>query len=84
MATGGISCDAGLTYPAIGDIYVERAMIKSASMTYLLADSTKIGRMSFSSLGQVELIDVLITDHGISAAERAGFEARGIEVLVAP
>jgi DeoR/GlpR family transcriptional regulator of sugar metabolism len=83
LATAGISFDAGLTYPAIGDIYVKRAMIKAASKVYLLADSTKIGRMSFSSLGGVELVHALITDDGISPQDIAGFEKRGIEVVVA-
>jgi DeoR/GlpR family transcriptional regulator of sugar metabolism len=83
LATAGISFDAGLTYPAIGDIYVKRAMVKAASHVYLLADSTKIGRVSFSALGGVELVDTLITDSGISAADRAEFERRGVEVVVA-
>lgn len=83
LATAGISFDAGLTYPAIGDIYVKRAMIKAASKVYLLADSTKIGRMSFSSLGSVELVHTLITDDEISTEDVAGFEKRGIEVIVA-
>lgn len=83
LATAGISFEAGLTYPAIGDIYVKRAMIKAASHVYLLADSTKIGRMSFSSLGGVELIHTLITDDGISDEDRKGFESRGIDVIVA-
>jgi DeoR/GlpR family transcriptional regulator of sugar metabolism len=83
LATAGISFDAGLTYPAIGDIYVKRAMVKAASHVYLLADSTKIGRVSFSSLGGVELVHTLITDNGISDADRQAFERRGVEVLVA-
>ena len=83
LATAGISFDAGLTYPAIGDIYVKRAMIKAASKVYLLADSTKIGRMSFSSLGNIELIHTLITDDGITPEDLAGFKRRGIDVIVA-
>ncbi|MBU2532184.1 MAG: DeoR/GlpR family DNA-binding transcription regulator [Alphaproteobacteria bacterium] len=83
LATAGISFDAGLTYPGIGDIYVKRAMIKAASHVYLLADSTKIGRVSFSSLGGVELAHTLITDDGISEADRAEFERRGVNVLIA-
>ena len=83
LATAGISFEAGLTYPAIGDIYVKRAMVKAASRVYLLADSTKIGRVSFSSLGGIELVHTLITDGGISAADRDAFERRGVEVLVA-
>ena len=83
LATAGISFEAGLTYPAIGDIYVKRAMVKAASHVYLLADSTKIGRVSFSSLGGIELVHTLITDSGITDADREAFERRGVEVLVA-
>lgn len=83
LATAGVSFEAGLTYPALGDIYVKRAMIKASSHVYLLADSSKIGRTSFSSLGAVELVHTLITDAGISDADRVAFEARGIEVVIA-
>jgi DeoR/GlpR family transcriptional regulator of sugar metabolism len=83
LATAGLSFEAGLTYPAIGDIYVKRAMIKAASKVYLLADSTKIGRTSFSSLGSVDLVDTLITDDGISDAQQAGLEERGVKVIIA-
>jgi DeoR/GlpR family transcriptional regulator of sugar metabolism len=83
LATAGISFEAGLTYPALGDIYVKKAMIKAASKVVLLADSTKIGRTSFSSLGRVDLVHTLITDAGISDADRARFEALGIAVMIA-
>jgi len=83
LATAGVSFEAGLTYPALGDIYVKRSMIKASSHVYLLADSSKIGRTSFSSLGAVELAHTLITDTGITDADRDAFEARGIEVVIA-
>lgn len=83
LATAGVSFEAGLTYPAISDIYVKRAMIKAASQVYLLADSTKIGRVSFSALGGVDLVHTLITDAGISKADREEFERRGVDVIIA-
>jgi len=83
LATAAVSFDAGLTFPSMADLYVKRAMIKAASKVYLVADSTKIGRTSFSSLGPLNLIHGFITDDGISDADRAGFEERGIEVIVA-
>ncbi|MVS99947.1 DeoR family transcriptional regulator [Devosia sp. L53-10-65] len=83
LATAGVSFDVGLTYPSIGDIYVKRAMVKAASHVYLLADSTKIGKVSFSALGGVEMVHTLITDDGISDSDRAEFERRGVEVIIA-
>ena len=58
-------------------------MIKAASQVYLLADSTKIGRVSFSALGGVDLVHTLITDAGISKADREEFERRGVDVIIA-
>jgi DeoR/GlpR family transcriptional regulator of sugar metabolism len=83
LATAAVSFEAGLTYPSMADLYVKRAMIKAASQVYLVADSTKIGRTSFSSLGPIDLIHGFITDEGIGDADRAAFEKRGIKVIVA-
>ena len=69
--------------PLSGDIYVKRAMIKASSKVFLLADSTKIGRASFSSLGPVGLVHRLTTDDGIRDEDRRHFEAAGVEVVVA-
>jgi DeoR/GlpR family transcriptional regulator of sugar metabolism len=83
LATAAVSFEAGLTFPAMADLYVKRAMIKAASKVYLVADSSKIGRTSFSSLGPIDLIGGFITDAGITDADRAEFERRGIEVIIA-
>ena len=83
LAAAAVSLDAGLTYPSVADLYVKRAMIESASHTYLVVDSTKIGKKAFSSLGGIELIDTLITDDGITAADRKVFEKANVEVMIA-
>lgn len=81
LATAAISFEAGLTYPSMADLHVKKAMVKAASHVYLVADSTKIGRNSFSSIGGLELIHTLITDSGISDADRRAFEKAGVEVM---
>lgn len=83
IATAAVSVETGLTYPSLADLPVKRAMIHSAERVYLVADSTKIGRKSFSSLGPVNVIHGLITDAGIDDRDRAAFEAAGIEVIIA-
>jgi DeoR/GlpR family transcriptional regulator of sugar metabolism len=65
LATAGIALKSGLTYPGISDICVKRAMIESANEIYLVADSSKIGKNSFASLGALSLINYLITDSKI-------------------
>ncbi len=83
LATAAIDLDAGLTYPALSDIAVKRAMIDAAERVILVADSSKIGMRSFSSLGGLELVHTLVTDDGISAADRTAIEAAGVEVMIA-
>ena len=65
LATAGISLRSGLTYPGLSDIVVKKAMIDTADTIYLVADSTKIGKRAFVSLGALSLIDFIITDPDI-------------------
>ena len=83
LATAGLSLKAGLTYPSISDIVVKKAMIGAAETTYLVADSTKIGKSSFASLGALSLIDYVITDPDISDRDRQIFKDNEIEIILA-
>lgn len=83
LATAGISLKAGLTYPSINDIVVKKAMIDAAVTTYLVADSTKMGKSAFASLGALSLIDYIITDNGISKNEKDHFRKNDIELVIA-
>ncbi len=83
LATAALDPASGLTYPALSDIPVKRAMIESAQSVYLVADSSKIGARSFCVLGGLEPIDALVTDAGISDAQRTAIEAAGVQVIVA-
>lgn len=83
LATAAIDLEAGLTYPALSDIAVKRAMIAAAETVILAADSSKIGARSFSALGGLELVHTLVTDSGIRDEDRAAIEAAGVRVIVA-
>ncbi len=83
LATGGVSLEAGLTYPGVNDLQVKRAMINAASVVYLVADSTKIGKTSFASLGGLELVQYLITDDGIDRKAKDLIEKKGVKVILA-
>lgn len=83
LATAAVSVEAGLTFPSLADLHVKRAMIESAAHVYLVADSSKIGRTAFTSLGPLALIQTLITDEGCSAEQRRQFEDAGVEVIIA-
>ncbi|HEY6977578.1 MAG TPA: DeoR/GlpR family DNA-binding transcription regulator [Chitinophagaceae bacterium] len=83
LATAGISLKAGLTYPSISDLVVKKAMIEAAEVRYLVADSTKIGKAAFASLGALSLIDYIITDSGIEEKHKQVFHDNEIELIIA-
>lgn len=83
LATAGISLKSGLTYPSISDLVVKKAMINAADITYLVADSTKIGKSALASLGALSLIDYIITDSGMQEKDKAVFKENEIEVIIA-
>lgn len=83
LATAGISLKSGLTYPSLSDIIVKKAMIEAAETTYLVADSSKIGKNAFASLGALSLINYIITDDGIEDKDRKLFEEHEVELIIA-
>lgn len=83
LATAGIALKSGLTYPGISDLCVKRAMIESANEIYLVADSTKIGKNSFASLGALSLIDYLITDSKIRPEDIEWLKTYNVKFIIA-
>jgi DeoR/GlpR family transcriptional regulator of sugar metabolism len=82
LATGGISPSFELTYPGFSDLPVKRAMLEAASKKYLVADSTKIGKISFASLGSIAVVNFLITDPSISSETMDRITEMGVTVIV--
>jgi DeoR/GlpR family transcriptional regulator of sugar metabolism len=83
LATAGINLKTGLTYPSISDLVVKKAMIDVSDKVYLVADSTKIGKSSFASLGALSLVDRIITDSNISEEDAKLFEHFDLKYTVA-
>ena len=54
-----------------------------AEEVILLADSSKTGKVSFAHAGQLEDLDVLITDKGVSAAFTKDCRKKNIKVIQA-
>jgi DeoR/GlpR family transcriptional regulator of sugar metabolism len=83
LATAGLSLKSGLTYPSISDLVVKKAMIDAAEVTYLVADSTKIGKSALASLGALSLIDYIITDTEIEEKHKQVFKDNEIKLILA-
>jgi DeoR family transcriptional regulator, fructose operon transcriptional repressor len=80
LGTNGISVQRGLTTPDPAEAEVKRLILASAQRTVLLADHSKIGRLSVCQHAGIADIDLLITDTGLPPDELAALEATGLTV----
>ncbi len=83
LGVDGISPEFGLTTSNMMEAHLNSKMIKSVQKTIILADSSKFRRKGFGKICEIDDIDVIITDEGISETYKAMLEERGIEVLIA-
>ena len=58
-------------------------MMRAAQKVIVLADSSKFNRRGFSKIADLDDIDLIITDAGISPVLRNSLEERGIELIIA-
>lgn len=79
----GIDFESGITCATIQEARLTKAMMKAASKTVVLADSSKFGRRGFGKIGEIEDIDIIITDSGISDTLKEQIEEAGVQVIIA-
>lgn len=82
LGTNAFSFDHGLSTPDAAEAAVKRAMIDSARLRVLLADHTKYGREAVFKYAELGMIDVLVTDDGMTLADARELESEArIEVV---
>jgi len=64
-------------------VETERAMMRAADEVIVLADSTKFGHQSLAMLCELNKIDTMIVDNGISEDWRSKILAAGVQLIVA-
>lgn len=64
-------------------VETERAMMRAADEVWIIADSTKFGHKSLSRLCELDEIDGVVVDHGITEDWRSKLLAAGIRLHVA-
>lgn len=83
LGSGGVDPQHGLTdfYP--DEIDLRRVVIENTQTRYVLADSTKIGRVATHRVVALDRLDGIITDDGVEPEFVQEFRNLGIEVRVA-
>lgn len=80
LSVDGVSAEDGITDYYYLEAELCRQMLSRAHKTIVLADYTKIGRSSFANIGQLEDIDVLVTNREANVTELDQVREKGIEV----
>jgi DeoR/GlpR family transcriptional regulator of sugar metabolism len=81
MGTLGVALDAGLTTTDPREAYTKTLVMRHAQQVILLADSTKLGKVSFTRFGELGRVALLITDRGMPRSWAPRFAKLGIKVL---
>ena len=83
LGVDGIDIDYGITTTEIREAALNKMMIAAAQKTIVLADSSKFGRRGFAKIADIDAVDVIITDAGISPKTIKKIEDLGIELIIA-
>ena len=75
--------DYGITTTEIREAALNNKMMDAAEKTIVLADSSKFGRRGFAKIADMDAIDIIITDAGVSPKVVKKLEDMGIELIIA-
>lgn len=83
LGVDGIDLDFGVTTSNVEEAELNKAMMGVALKTIVLCDSSKFGRKGFGKICNLDKIDVIVTDEGISTSMQGLLEELGVEIIVA-
>ena len=82
LGTDGISAEGGVTTHDETEARTNNAMVTHAQRTIVIADGSKVGRLTLAKVADIDQIDVFITDDRADPAELERIGAAGVEVHV--
>uniref|UniRef100_UPI003216A7B3 DeoR/GlpR family DNA-binding transcription regulator n=1 Tax=uncultured Draconibacterium sp. TaxID=1573823 RepID=UPI003216A7B3 len=82
LGVDGIDIENGITNSNVEEAILNKKMMSASLRTIILSDSTKFGRRGFGKICNLDKIDVIITDSGISNSVATAIEEMGIELII--
>lgn len=84
LGTNGISIDQGLTTTVYQECNINQSMIENThGSVIVLADHTKLGKVSNFVSAPIDAVDILVTDERCPPEFARSLEERGIKVITA-
>ena len=84
LGMNGVAAGAGLTTPTWEEAATKARMIAAGRTAVVLADSSKLGAVSFARVAGLDEVDLLVTDDGAPAGEVEAIQAAGLRVRAVP
>lgn len=81
MGIAGLDGSRGVTEYSIEDATVKQVIAKNAKQTIGLVDSSKFGRTTFATVGEIGMLDVLVTNGPISEEMRRTLAEHDITLI---
>lgn len=83
LSIGGISLSTGISDYDINESMISRMMAQVAKAVIVLADHSKIGVQAFCKIAELELVDVIVSDHGSPSSWENELVKKGITWITA-
>lgn len=81
LAVNAVSDAKGITDFRSKEATVMKAFIESAKVNAVVADSSKFDRIAYLNICDLEQIQYILTDRGLTQEQKERYERRGVEVL---
>lgn len=76
-----VDLDAGWTHPSHAEVETNQLLVRNGGRKFLLADSSKFGRVAFAQICPLSDLDAFVVDDEFPEDAHAWADARGIEVI---
>lgn len=83
IGVDGIDFNYGFTTTDMREAELNQQMMRASQKVIVLADSSKFGKRGFAKIGDIEDIDMIITDSGVSPDVINQITDRGINLIIA-
>lgn len=83
LGANGVDLAKGVTTPNLVEAETKKAMLQCAKEVVLVADSSKLGEVTFAQVCSLERLHRFITDDGASPQTLKAIAKRGVDVIVA-
>ena len=83
LAVDGIDSEMGITNNEPFESDINQIILAQSNKVIVIADYTKVGNVTFVKMGNIEDIDVLVTDSKASESHIEKIRAKGVEVIKA-